>query len=128
MRTKLLLTSIAALFLATGTAHAKGTFTNAYEACLSEGGSETCDFVVGVLSGACANGYRSECRQLKQLNRLMRNGASAPGKNRAARNILGRAKNTIIPTIADEWKPLGRQSGATPLTAFAIDAEENREE
>jgi len=72
MRTKLLLTSIAALFLATGTAHAKGTFTNAYEACLSEGGSETCDFVVGVLSGACANGYRSECRQLKQLNRLMR--------------------------------------------------------
>jgi hypothetical protein len=62
--------SIAALLLATGTAHAKGTFTNAYEACLSEGGSETCDFVVEVLSSACAGGYRSECKQLKQVKHL----------------------------------------------------------
>jgi len=60
------------LFLATGTADAKGTFTNAYEACLSEGGSEACDFVVEVLSSACAGGYRSECEQLKQVKRLIR--------------------------------------------------------
>jgi|SRR6516225_4848746 len=128
MRTKLLLTSIAALFLATGTAHAKGTFTNAYEACLSEGGSETCDFVVGVLSGACANGYRSECRQLKQLNRLMRKRGVRAWEEPCGPQYSRPCQEHYHPTIADEWKPLGRPSGATPLTAFAIDAEENREE